>query len=377
MVQAHIDDSADAPMIWANSADSHFLEPEDLFTSSLPAHLAERLPRSEPDGDTHEIVHIDGRQIRRRLPNPANAELIAHTKGELRPPGAHDLHARLKDLDDQGVWGELVFPSLGLWNNEIRTREVVVAAARVLNDYVAEAMKVSSRFVPTATLPLLDVGDALAEAERCAEMGFRAVFLPVHPPETLDNWNYDCWEPLWALAEQAGLVLSVHIGTQADLRPFRGPGGALINFNETTYWGQRAVVMLACAGVLERHPDLRVLVAEGGATWVPFVADRVDECFRQQPMFRDGRLSRSPKGDILRQVYASFQHDPSAIPALTAMGYNNVMFGTDYPHLEGTFPNTQATLRRLFDGVPDAARERITQGAFLDLFPEVGRPPAA
>jgi predicted TIM-barrel fold metal-dependent hydrolase len=82
-----------------------------------------------------------------------------------------------------------------------------------------------------------------------------------------------------------------------------------------------------------------------------------------------------PKEYINRQVYASLQHDETAIPAMTAMGFTNVMFGTDYPHLEGTFPHTQKVLHELFDGVDDAVRDRITIGSFLDLFPAVGRPP--
>ena len=75
-------------------------------------------------------------------------------------------------------------------------------------------------------------------------------------------------------------------------------------------------------------------------------------------------------------MYASFQHDETAVAAMTAMGYRNVMWGSDYPHLEGTFGHTQETLHDLFDGVDEATRYRITVGAFLDLFPEVGPPPA-
>jgi hypothetical protein len=94
-------------------------------------------------------------------------------------------------------------------------------------------------------------------------------------------------------------------------------------------------------------------------------------------MFNQDEVSMPPKDYINRQVYASFQHDETAIPAMTAMGFTNVMFGTDYPHLEGVFPHTQKVLHELFDGVDDAVRDRITIGAFLDLFPHVGRPPAA
>ena len=86
---------------------------------------------------------------------------------------------------------------------------------------------------------------------------------------------------------------------------------------------------MVAGGALERHPDLRVLISEGGATWAPFIGDRMNEFFRQQPMWNEGRLSLLPKKYIMRQVYASFQRDETAVPAMTAMGYNNVMFGTD------------------------------------------------
>jgi predicted TIM-barrel fold metal-dependent hydrolase len=130
---------------------------------------------------------------------------------------------------------------------------------------------------------------------------------------------------------------------------------------------------LVASGALDRHSDLKVLVSEGGATWVPFVADRMEEGYRQHYMAVRPKLSRSPKEIIYSQVYASFQHDESAVAACTAMGFNNVMWGSDYPHMEGTYGHTQDTLHHLFDGVDPAARHRITVGAFTELFP--GTPP--
>jgi hypothetical protein len=115
---------------------------------------------------------------------------------------------------------------------------------------------------------------------------------------------------------------------------------------------------------LDRHPELKVLVSEGGATWVPFIGDRMNEGYRQHGMFVRPQLSRLPKEILYRQVYASFQHDESAPAALWAMGYQNVMFGSDYPHLEGTFGHTQKTLHELFDDVAPEVRRRITRGAF-------------
>jgi predicted TIM-barrel fold metal-dependent hydrolase len=133
---------------------------------------------------------------------------------------------------------------------------------------------------------------------------------------------------------------------------------------------------MVASGALDRHQSLKVLVSEGGATWVPFLGDRMTEGYRQHQMMVRPVLSRTPKEILYSQVYASFQHDVTAVAAVTAMGYRNVMFGSDYPHMEGTYGHTQRTLHELFDGVDDDTTYRITRGAFLELFPEVGQPAA-
>ena len=356
--------------IWTSSGDSHCIEPPNLYRDGMPARLAERMPRSEfIDGEI--VTHIDGKVIRQRAPGGANAEMAE----AMRAQGGTDNSKRMADLDDQGVWGEVVFPSLGLWYGEMEDPELAKAAAEVLNDWVSdEISSLSPRLVPCATLPLQSIDLSVAEVERCAAKGFKAIFLPTKPPVMHGHWNAPEWEPLWDVLEGTGSVLAFHIGTESGEKPqkYRGPGGAMINYVNTTFGGQLAVVMMIASGALERHPDLKVLVAEGGATWAPFLGDRMNEAYRQHSMFNRGEVSMLPKEYINRQVYASFQHDETAIPAMTAMGFRNVMFGTDYPHLEGTFPHTQKVLHELFDGVDEATRDRITQGAFLDLFPHVG-----
>ncbi len=174
-----------------------------------------------------------------------------------------------------------------------------------------------------------------------------------------------------------GLGLPHRHGVRREATEVPGPGGYILNYVNTTFGGQIAVVMMISSGALERHPNLKVLVSEDGATWGPFLGDRMNEAVRQHNMFDEGKLTLLPKEYVFRQVYASFQHDETAVPTLTSMGWQNVMFGSDYPHLEGTFPHTQKVLHELFDGVDEVTRDRITMGAFLDLFPQVGRPPGA
>jgi predicted TIM-barrel fold metal-dependent hydrolase len=368
--------------IWANSADSHFIEPDDLWRANLPRSLADQVPRSErdPDGEW-ETVHIEGRSFRRRLPSQAQQEFREES---WRAPGARDANLRIADLDQEGVWGELVFPSLGMWNASFRNPDVLREALRVSNDWSVDTfMSVSRRLVPTAQVSLLDVDDAIAEMQRTASLGFQAVFMSTSPHPMQRDYNDAVWEPFWAAAEEAGMVLAFHIGTDpVDLEGgeslgivYRGDGGAILNYTETTFSGQRAVMKLVACGALDRHPNLKVLVSEGGATWVPFLADRMEEGYRQHASRVRPKLNRSPREILYSQVYASFQHDRTAVAAMTAMGYNNVAWGSDYPHVEGTFGHTQETLHELFDDVDTATTQRITVGAFAELFPSVGPPP--
>src|SRR4051812_10754582 len=207
-------------LLWTNSGDSHFIEPPDLFKANLPAELADRLPRSERISDTEEIVHIDGRQIRREIPRPREwtAKALTEFREAMRQgeDGATNGRTRLRYLDEQGVWGEVVYPSLGLWYNEIESADLTLAAAEVLNDYVHdELIRTSPRFVATATLPLQSVELSVREAERCLAMGFKAIFLPVGAPVGSPYWNDDAWDPLWSVLEDAGAVPSFHIGTDS------------------------------------------------------------------------------------------------------------------------------------------------------------------
>jgi predicted TIM-barrel fold metal-dependent hydrolase len=385
-------------MIRANSGDSHLMEPADLWTQRLPVELAQRMPRSEQIDERTEMVFVDGRSFKRKLqwnPELSREDLIQAgqlTRGRrpgmraldfFRPTGAWDVRVRLQDLDREGVWAEIVYPSIGLWNGLIHDPLLYREGARATNDWLKESyIDVTSRSVPAAEVSVLSVEDAVAEAVRVAEMGFKAINIPsLLSGRDVPNWNYDYWEPFWATVEEAGLVLASHIGSEAKdptgpgAQVVHGPGGAIANYVETCFGAQRLATLLTGSGVLDRHPDLRLLISEGGATWLPFIADRIEESYRQHGPWVKPKLSRPPSEIVRNQIYASFQHDKSAVYTHTAMGYTNVLWGMDYPHMEGTYGHSQKTLHELFDDVDEAARYRMTRGAFLELFPHVGEPP--
>jgi predicted TIM-barrel fold metal-dependent hydrolase len=368
--------------IWANSADSHWVEPEDLWRSSLPPAMAERMPRSVKDDDgQHETVTVDGLQIRRKLPSPKRAEFF---EASGRPPGHANVDIRLKDNDEEGIWAELVFPSLGMWNATFRDPALLKAAMRVSNDFaMSEIQSKTPRLQCTAQVSLLDVDDGIKEMEWAASVGFKSVFMTTKPHPQQKDYNYnDVWEPFWAAAEELGMVLAFHIGTdpfdftstEIGLQ-FRGPGGAVLNYTETTYSGQRVATKMVACGALDRHPDLKMLIAEGGSSWIPSLGDRMNEGYRQHAMMVSPTLRSTPKELLYNQVYTSFQHDETATGTMKQFGYDKICWGSDYPHLEGTYGHTQKTLHELFDDQPEAVTKRITVDAYCELFPEVPPPP--
>jgi predicted TIM-barrel fold metal-dependent hydrolase len=351
----------------------------------------------DPDGE-YETVTVDGQSFRRKMPRldatdrrrSLTAEEFLDAKrlegGDLtRGAAGHgwDVKARLADLDGEGIWGELVFPSLGIWSFNIRDPKLAVAGAQVMNDWAADVQRQSPRIVATASLPLLDVSDTIAEVQRATDIGFKAGFLPVRPSFDGPSWAQEHWDPLWDAFAETGMVVAFHIGTEPHTPDQRtgvyhtGRGGAVMNYTETTFGGQRAICQMVASGALDRRPNLRAMVSEGGSGWIPFVADRLDEAYRQHSAAVRPRLTRPPGEVLYDQVYASFQHDSrSSVLAMTGTGYRNTVWGSDYPHFEGTFGHTQKTLHELFDDAPADVSRRMRIGAFMELFPHVPEPPA-
>jgi len=376
--------------IWANSGDSHILEPDNLWREILPKELADRMPRTERVSEDEEIVYVDGESFSRPVPRAANKKLSANVRGEQleatlnelshRPPGARDVKARIADLNGEGIWGEVIYPSVGIWDYLVTDPQLIKVAFREVNEWrLSEVQNFApDRWVVGPTVPLITVEDALDEVRHIADIGFHCVFLPCDPPAGSEDWNSDVWEPFWSLLEEIGLVITVHLGSERGGTKLlaRGPGKAVYNYVETTYGPQRFATKLVASGALDRHPNLKVLLSEAGASWVPFLGDRMTEGYRQHEFMVTPKLKSTPKEILYRQVYATFQHDVSAVDAAIS-GYPNVMWGSDYPHMEGTFGHTQETLHELFDNVDPAIRQRITIDTFRELFPHVSAPPAS
>jgi len=241
----------------------------------------------------------------------------------------------------------------------------VAASARLYNDWNDSFLGGHpNRFVRCGMLPVLDFSNTLAELDYLASKGFTAAMLPAVSPPGLPKYNDEAWDPVFARAASLGIVFVLHTGTGLETVVVeRGPGAAIINYTNQMNDAQHSAMYLVAGGVLERNPGAKVAFIESGASWLVALAERMDEVSIAHANFVFPKLSRAPSRIIDDQVWASFQHDRACIASAAAglAGAKNVMWGSDYPHAEGTFPISRRIVDELFDGmdVSDDVRRNI------------------
>ncbi len=347
------------------SADSHVREPNTLFTDGLPPSLKRHAIRTIKEGDTLITGTEDRVIFKIRL--KANPDF-----GGQQRLGIHNLQGRLVDMEKDGIDAEIVFPSLGLWLYAISEPEAELASCELYNNWNAEYLGGHlDRFVRCGVLPVIDFNNTLRELKRIASMGFTAAMLPSITMEGIPKYNDAAWDPVFHLAGELGIVFVLHTGTGAEnVVSERGPGAAVINYSLQMSDGITAIMYLVAGGVLDRNPKSKVAVIECGASWLPALAERMDEVYVAHDIFVRPKLSMMPSAIISRQVSVSFQHDRAVIMSRHVTGTHSIMFASDYPHAEGTFPHTRSVIDHLFDGIDITEDEKtaILSGNAKRLF---------
>ncbi len=397
------------------TADGPILVPTDLFTTRLPKHLRHRGVWEE-DFEIEPLVD-GGATVFRKLHTPGfegwTISRYRQTSGRT-PEG--DPEQIIEDLAEDGVDVGVMHPNLSLFGLYSDDHELSMAHARVYNDYIAERFTpYFDRLVPTAPVPITDIDDAVAEIERVAAAGFRAVLLPSTPP--MPYWSRDL-DPVWAAAQASGMHIFIHTQT----------GGVKVNDPESTTLKvvmesaaqvnqpmtektaskrmitqsiystivpQQVMCELIGGGVPERYPDLHFALIEFNANWLASLVGGMDKCWitgigqdadwwlghwdddrpaEDQPhMAQLFRLNEKwpyplmPSEYVKRQFHISFQDDPVAIACRHITGVSSIVWGNDYPHAEGTFRGSQELLDREFAGVPEDEKAAMVGGTLAGL----------
>jgi predicted TIM-barrel fold metal-dependent hydrolase len=250
----------------------------------------------------------------------------------------------------------------------IPAADLQMACAQVYNDWLAESfLHRPDVFIPAAVVPVRDVASAAAELERIANLGFKAAMIPTSPPAGMP-YNRPEFDPLWQIASRANMPLSLHTGTGALPQQEKGPGGAVINYAKVGLLSADTLCYFAASGVLERFPDLKMVFVETGAGWFAYCCERMDEAFEEHQQWVKPKLKEPPSHYAKTQCHVTLGADRAPLLTREITGIEPLLWASDYPHPEGTFPESQAVVARIFQGIPEAEMRAIVGGNAARLY---------
>jgi predicted TIM-barrel fold metal-dependent hydrolase len=293
--------------------------------------------------------------------------------------GAWDSARRLRELDADGVVAEVIFPNhplpfdVGLMTYQHEQPAAHVrAGVRAYNRWLADfCSQTPGRRAGVGLITLEDIGETVREVGWLREHGvFGGILLPGSAGSVAGQpaYNHPVYEPLWATCEELGMPVHTHSGWTPNYGNFSSSVGIFLS--EITWWAHRPFWFLIWSGVFERHPRLRFVMSEQKADWMIPTLQLLDSRW-ELPMFRQlrRRLPLRPSEYYRRQVFigASFM-DEGEWDTRHSLGIDKLMWGSDYPHLEGSWPNTQATLQHVFKAVGSTDVARMLGGTAAEVY---------
>lgn len=356
-------------MVPVISVDDHLIEPPDLFEGRMPAKFAESAPRITESADGTQQWVYEGRSY----PNIGLNAVAGRSRDswsmepsrfdEMRK-GCYDIEARVADMDVNGIWAAVCFPSLvagfcGAVFSRSDDKELGLACLRAWNDWHAEVWAGThpERIVALQLPWLADITLAAEEVRRNAERGFKAVSFPEFPAQLgLPSIFSGEWDPFFAACEETETVICLHTGASSwaplpspappfELLPTLFPVNALIAAAEWLW-----------SGVPLRFERLSVSMSEGGIGWVPMLLDRVDYVLEHSASGTESNAWPSdlrPSEVLRRNFFFCTIDDPSVIELRERIGVEHIMLESDYPHADSTWPDTQAVIEKTLGHLPE------------------------
>jgi predicted TIM-barrel fold metal-dependent hydrolase len=234
------------------------------------------------------------------------------------------------------------------------------------NDWMVELSRAApTRLIGLAHVPLIDIDEGRAELERIAKLGLRGFHVDPFPDERGGKPLWDpAYEPFWALVAETRLPISFHIvgpRKQNVAETFLNPTpGVKETFIAVTPMSMNEIVsLLTFTGVLERHPKLRFVLVECGIGWIPYHLERMDKTFEKHRFWTKSVITEKPSSYWYRQGAATFIEDLAGVALRDRVGVRNIMWSTDYPHSDSTWPKSREALAEHFRGVPEDERTLI------------------
>lgn len=364
------------------SSDSHIVEPPDLWTSRMKGEFAERAPRvvSEEKGDWW---YIDGKrsmsflgvQTGDRFEKDAR-DLITQARWEDVRSAAYDPRAFVEENERDGVVASVIYPSEALLAYAVPDSALCSAIMETFNDYIAEFCSADpARTKGIALINVDDPGAGVKEMRRCREAGLAGAMITVLPPVG-QAYDHPRYEPLWAAAADLDMPLSMHVATGREFASVDANQPSVVEVKESAFYLQdhfirKSLGELIFSGVFERYPGLRVGSVEHEVCWIPFFLSQMDYCYTDRPLRGDWhRFSAGvlPSDFFRNNCFVSFQEDAVGIRTRDVFGVHTLMWASDYPHTESTFPRSQEILGKILEGVPEDEQALIVRDNTAKLY---------
>ena len=361
------------------SSDNHIVEPPDLWADRIAPEFRDRGPVIK-DTEMGPFWFVDdkitfnifamGAQPGTRFDEPE--ELHQAEPFENVRLGAYIGEEAVKDMDIDGVDVGLTYPSLTIFLYPfVEDGKLLTAIDRAYNDFAAEFCQANpQRLKAVAVINIDDVEDGVKEIERCIKMGFVGATIPEYM--AAKGYRSPDYEPLWACAQDLGIPLTFHIST-ARVDPARGWDRDMTdlfdfsNFllHNADFWVRVSLTEVILSGVFDRFPNLKIGVAEHELSWVPYYLERVNFSYNDRAAGRGGyRL----KGDTLpsdvfhSNCFVDFQEDALGIKNRDIIGVDNILWGSDYPHAEGTWPKSQEFIEKTLAECSEEEKIKLISG---------------
>jgi predicted TIM-barrel fold metal-dependent hydrolase len=273
-------------------------------------------------------------------------------------PGAFDPHARLDDMDADQVDAEILYTDnwAGAAFYEMPDGGWL-AGFQAFNSAAIDFASVDpERLLPVYIIPIADIDEAVKEVQRIANEGARAAHLPLYPMDLGFPGYWDSvYDPLWSVLSETGMPVSQHVASNAylatlraaDPTPMRGVMHALPNI-----FMAESIGFWIVTGILERFPKLKVVMVEAGLGWLPYWLARLDRMQTKHGWDHFDVLKDKPSTYWHRQMAATFEEDELGIELREHIGVENMMWATDYPHPDSTWPHSQDVIHTQFDHIP-------------------------
>ena len=359
------------------SSDSHIYEPADMWTSRAESKFKDRMPHIESDQDGDWWFcdgykfsgTADASQAGVRFED--QSKLTQGRRVEEIRPGAWIPEEHVKDMDIDGVDAGIIYPSAGLdVYNSVPDTDLLSEIFRIYNNWLAEFCKpYPDRLKGIAMINIDEVKPGVKELERCAKMGLAGGMISVYP---LPGMEYDSpeYDILWAAAQDLQMPLALHVGTNRprtnEITPSTANQAKPSVITNTDHWARMSLANIIFGGVFQRFPKLQIGAVEHELSWAPHFLDRMDYTYTQRVPVVEwwSRYTgdKLPSEHFRSNVFIGFQEDGLGIKMRDIIGVDTLMWGSDYPHTESTFPRSRQILEEILADCSEEDRAKIAGG---------------